>query len=424
MNRLNRLNYMRPARNYDKFIWFLTVLTITFFQIFNETENSSRSIILVTVVLAFAMFMDNKYKLNLQITYFHISIFLFVLFCYASSVWALDPVVSRTFATTILSSLLCFSVYFEAFKSDSSVDRLLKAVMWSGPIVAVYTILYFGYDEFVDMMNNSIRVENDFANANTLGMWMAICLSLFVFYILREGFKWRYLTAVLLVVIIAFSQSRTALIEAFVGSAMVAFFTIQKEKRGKRIIKYILVIVVGIVAINVISQLDIFKGLFQRMQGLEGFLSDDSVVNIDSSARTREIYIQLGWAQFLQTPIGGIGIGNTYFITQLYHGSTYLHNNYIELLAAGGILGFGLYYSIYVYLFINLGRDAIKYKNIYSEICCIMLAINLVADVGTVSYYKKQNIFLLMICFLQVYINAKKQNDETPLNKESVLVQQ
>ncbi len=409
---LNRSNYLRMSMDYDKVIWFLTMLTLVFFQIFNETENSSRSVIIVTIVVAALMFFGKKNKIHIQFTYFHLGFLLFVLFCYASSVWAMDSAAARTHATTILSALLCFSVYFEAFKMDDSVDRLLKAVMWSGPIVSAYTIFYYGYDEFVEMMDNGIRSDTDFANSNALGMWMAVCLSLFVFYIIREGFKWRYSAAVLLVVITAFSQSRTALIEAFVGSALAAFFTIQKEKRGKRMLKYILVIIVGIVLINLITQLNIFKGLYQRIQGLEGFLSDDSVVEIDYSARTREAYIQLGWAHFLQSPIGGIGIGNTYFISQMFIGkSTYLHNNYIELLASGGIIGFGLYYSIYVYLFVNLIRDVIKRKNIYSEICCIILAINLIADVGTVSYYKKQNIFLLMICFLQVYINARKQNE-------------
>ena len=412
---MNRLNNLRISITTDKMIWFFTLLVLTFFQIFNDTDNSSRSVIIVTLFVAVLLFFNKAYRLHFQFTYFHLSILLFALFCYASAIWALDPGIAITHATTILLTLICLTVYFEAFKSDNSVDRLLKAVMWSGPVVAVYTIFFYGYEEFVDMMNNSVRVENDFANANTLGMWMAICLSLFVFYVIREGFKWRYLTAVLLVVIIAFSQSRTALIEAFLGVVIVAFFTIQKEKRGKRIVKYILVIVVGIVAINVISQLDIFKGLFQRMQGLEGFLSDDSVVEIDSSAITREAYIRLGWAQFLQTPIGGIGIGNTYYVSRLFNGvSTYLHNNYIELLAAGGILGFGLYYSIYGYLFFNLIRDVIKNKNIYSEICTLILTINLIADFGTVSYYKKHNMFIFMICFIQVYINARKETELSP----------
>ena len=125
----------------------------------------------------------------------------------------------------------------------------------------------------------------------------------------------------------------------------------------------------------------------------------------------RELYIQAGWKQFLKTPILGIGIGNTSQITMAATGhSTYLHNNFIELLASGGIIGFGIYYGIILYLIIKLIPFALKKESV-SDACLIVLIVHTIADYGTVSYYTKGTYFILVLCFLQVYINYKGKKD-------------
>ena len=104
-----------------------------------------------------------------------------------------------------------------------------------------------------------------------------------------------------------------------------------------------------------------------------------------------------------------MGIGNTSQISMAVTGhSTYLHNNFVELLASGGIIGFGIYYGIILYLIIKLTPFALK-KDSFSDACLVILIVHTIADYGTVSYYNKGTYFILVGCFLQVYINYKSK---------------
>ena len=46
-------------------------------------------------------------------------------------------------------------------------------------------------------------------------------------------------------------------------------------------------------------------------------------------------------------------------------------------------------------------------KESFSDGCLIVLIVHTLAYYGTVSYYTKGTYFILVLCFLQVYINYK-----------------
>ena len=81
----------------------------------------------------------------------------------------------------------------------------------------------------------------------------------------------------------------------------------------------------------------------------------ESIVNyltgtgyIDHSTAVRDQMRRVGLQVFKENPIVGIGFGNTY----LYgvEDYSYFHDNYVEVLSSGGILGFIIYYGMYGYI--------------------------------------------------------------------------
>ena len=131
-----------------------------------------------------------------------------------------------------------------------------------------------------------------------------------------------------------------------------------------------------------------------------------------SSAVLRAQMIRIGWNSFKQHPLLGIGYGCPHLLaSREMNFDTYLHNNYIELLAGGGIIGFSIFYSIYIYLFYKLHQyHSIKHYG--NGICTILLVLILFMDFGQVSCYSKETYFYFMIFFLLVR-ELRKKNGET-----------
>ena len=120
-----------------------------------------------------------------------------------------------------------------------------------------------------------------------------------------------------------------------------------------------------------------------------------------NTAWLRFAYNDLGLQLFRQSPLIGIGIGNANLYTQILFGNNhYLHNNYVELLACGGLIGFFLYYSIHLYILFFLWKYR-KYRDKEFDICLVLLLINLIVDYGAVSYYDKGRYLFLYLYWLK-----------------------
>ena len=78
----------------------------------------------------------------------------------------------------------------------------------------------------------------------------------------------------------------------------------------------------------------------------------------------------------------------------------YLHNNFAEVLAGGGLVGFIIYYSIYIYIFVHFIRYR-RYATMETAICATLLIMALVEDYASVTYYAKETYFYLMLGFLE-----------------------
>ena len=139
----------------------------------------------------------------------------------------------------------------------------------------------------------------------------------------------------------------------------------------------------------------IFSTVFDRFQmSINSFTGQGKV---DNSTRLRKAFIKAGINQFLKTPILGVGIGNSGYITEKATGwFTYLHNNYVELLATTGIIGFGLYYSVYVYIIISCLK-MISQKNKYINVVLVIMLLNVILEYGMVSYYSKNTYIYILL---------------------------
>ena len=179
----------------------------------------------------------------------------------------------------------------------------------------------------------------------------------------------------------------------------------REEINIKSIAKIAGIILIGLLILNWLSTVPAFGTTFKRLSTMFG---NDAGYQ-DNSAAMRETMIQAGWKYFKKNPYTGIGLSNTGVITWQYLGwDTYLHNNYIELLASVGIFGFALYYAMYAYLLKNLYQISMTIRDNTSVLMFVIIITNLILEYGFVSYYNKMTHVYLAMAAATVVIGKKK----------------
>ena len=89
-------------------------------------------------------------------------------------------------------------------------------------------------------------------------------------------------------------------------------------------------------------------------------------------------------------------LGNGFYYSQYLLG-TYSHNNYIEILLNNGFVGFCVYYFCYVKMFGEARSLKKTFPLSYVLIMTTMMTF-LAMDVGTVSYFNRYTLIILMFC--------------------------
>lgn len=373
--------------------------------IFESSEWSSLSIMIATAILL-AIYVIKEHRLVFSLTSYHRHLLLFIFYSFLTVFWSWDTSATLSRTNTVFSVFLCMSVVYMVFDNACSLDNYYQAIMISGVIVSVYTLFFIGIANV--RLSTSIlgRFEGDnfYSSINGMGMWMAVCTIIYAHRIANTRFRFLYLTGLLPISMIAIAQSRTALIEVVFGIVLVILYKIKDSTTfSKKIWQFMVGLVLLVILFYTFIHLDVFSGLYDRMRSIFGL----TTIHKEGSISLRSQMLEVGLNQFKKTPLLGIGFGATRVLTSNTLGlSTYLHNNYIEVLVSGGILGFLIYYSIYWTVIKELWRA----RNILDprlQLSLILLLVSLVGDLGTVSYYKKPTYIIFTLVYLAFAISKR-----------------
>lgn len=342
---------------------------------------------------------------------------LFICFALISSLWAISASDSVTMARTLTRTFVCAYAVYITYINIPELDEtvLLKAVMWAGYIVSIYTLFFYGLDTIIAAgSSSSLRVNTEFANVNTIGM--ACALSCVIQVGIRFiGRNLRLFPSALFmipcIVVIAATQSRKAIVFLATGILGCIFVNAQKsdKKLGGKLFRILLGICVCVVIFYIILQLNIFSGVRERMSALMNSFFGTGAADHSTTLRHDMRILGLKW--FMRHPIGGIGIANPHILARDYlNFNAYLHDNFAELLCGGGIIGFCLYYAMYAYLFSQLW----KYRKVDKQrvaFFVLWLMLMLAMNFGMVTYYSKAQNFYLMIHFINAFDLKRKATE-------------
>lgn len=393
---MKKINIEIATKNIKIILFFAYLLTYYMFGADSEKVKYSEIILLLFIGLEFLNILKTK-KIKYCIPI--IIVFAFAFYCFLSNFWAINSELAIDRSKTLFVLAVFLLITYNFFSNIENAENiLLKIIMYAGIIFSIYIIMYYGINEYFSKLISGERVGEEINNVNAIGLQTSISIIIAIFYGLYENKKGYFLLSIIPLIVSLGTGSRKVIVLVVVG--IILLFILKREEKIDivSITKKVLIFIIISFVFVYIAKAPMFSTVFNRFQ-----MSINSITGqgkVDGSTQTRTTFIKAGIDQFLKTPILGIGIGNSGYITEQATGwFTYLHNNFVELLATTGIIGFSLYYSIYFYIIINCIK-MIKTKSKYINIVLIIFLINIILDYGVVSYYMKSTYVYLLLGLL------------------------
>ena len=333
------------------------------------------------------------------------TLILFAAFCVISILWAEDPSRSTTMALRTLPLLVVFSVVLYSYLASISDGKriLLRGIYVSGICLAFFAILtQGGPSAYLSMMGSGLRVGGEVANENTVGMGTGFSL-IIAFYLLLFEKKPINIVPMLLCGLVALGTgSNKALIVMVLGCLFLLVFYAYQKKSAVSLFMSLALIVAILAGVLFLLQLPMFETINERFSSMVNTFLGISEDNASTAARMQ--MTEAGIAQFLESPIVGIGIGNSGIITQrISQGlDTYLHNNYVELLACVGIVGTALFYAAPVSSAARILRN-LSVAPSEAVLVLVIILSWLVIQVGFVAYSDKTTYVYIVLAALYAY---------------------
>lgn len=395
--------------NIKHLIRIALVFHITSLIIFSERRQTIfwanfSYILLISLTLIYVL-MSKKITLTKNFKFY----MAFAFYSFASFFWSLSPneTITRTYTFLMISIMVIVLVSY--FASSGETDFIPYAIFVSGQLVILYVIYKYGLSNLVLLLSSGERIGGLIANENTLGMFMANTTIISYYYGYIKNNKIYYLLSVLQLIISLSTGSKKGFLIIVAGIVLIHLYANKRKPNVLRITRGVMIASILVFTLFQFIKLPMFSTIYLRLEiMISTFLSQESRY-VDYSTLERIEMIRIGMSQFIRTPIFGIGIGSASYLTmQTFGVSSYLHNNYVELLATGGIIGFMLYYINIFYILIGLFK-ILKARNSMAVIAFILLFTQLLLDFGAVSYFSRITHIYIIFGIATVY-NWEKEN--------------
>ncbi len=416
---------IKPRKFLDNFIWVVYIFYLFTILAFGEraeyNKYSNITFVVMCALMIFSIIIRRRKLIAHKIDF---ALVPFGIFAIISILWSYCPDVTTTRAVTV-ARLLIMGIILAMYICDvNAVRKYLYGIVIAGFLFIGYLVSFYGLSQIKTLVESSKRIGGAILNENSLGMFMAISAIIMLFLFMQNKNLIWAIGVALLVVFAVITGSRKAILDIAVGFILTIVMSIfdENKKNNTRWIRVILGLLVFVCAAYILWQLPVFDTMRERVEGMFTVLSTGSS-KAEYSAYSRSQMILYGLRQFCKTPILGIGIGASGYITKLFDGTdTYLHCNYAELLATGGLIGTLLYYIPFLTLIRSCWKSR-KYS-FESRILIVLLIIAFVNDIAAVQYFSKLTYVLFGICASNYSIqkDVELRKAKSSINKREIFL--
>ena len=342
---------------------------------------SKMVMLLFFVVMAFLVLLRNfKLRVGRQICL----PVAFALYMLTSVLWSYNRTVATYQLITELQLMLLLLFVYLVMLNGAEVKDYLDALYVAGWGMAIFALVrYGGLTNYLEVMGDGDRMGGEIANENSFGLVFSNAALAAAYYLVIRKRKIDIFSIAVFAFFALSSGSKKAALLIVVG-----IFAIALVHYGfKQLYKTILAGAVVLVFAWYVLQLPLFETVYMR---LESFLSGE----LDKSDAGRMYMISLGLEMFWDRPILGYGLNNYRLFNPW---GLYSHNNFVELLFSGGLVGFVLYYLMYLSPLCVIFLRKPKKEKLPEQYLMLLvwIVIDLVFGYGMVQIYEKTSFILL-----------------------------
>lgn len=323
-------------------------------------------------------------------------IWILVVFLYGafSMFWSLDA--GRSFNVLFnigKTMVVCFLVY-PHLNSRRAIEHvlllLLLSLCYMALLLAIRTpFSAWGTERIGEVINQH---SNEIGRLACLGALISA-----YFFTSQKKFRLLLLASAVIFTLCAFmTGSKNAL---FILLFQFGLYYFCVSGNWKKILVITGIIIAGILGYRLIITNEILYGLVgNRLERMLMLFTNGSTE--DGSTLERLYFMQTAWMLFKKHPIIGIGMNNfsVYLASIGYGNAVYSHCGFLEILSTLGLIGFILYYFIYVKILKNLVKFTFQRDCLCALLFVVVLRI-FVFDITTISLYIYNTYIVLLLAF-------------------------
>lgn len=289
----------------------------------------------------------------------------------------------------------------------NNVEKIMRIYV-NAMLLSTVTLLVFGWQTMLSgrfLQGSTLRILGIVVHTDANSTAIPVAFAAIICFVLYRNSKIKCLIfETIFLSVIILSASRTSLLIVAVGISCFILY----QNPSKRLRYMSLIVILASVSYFMVTTVPLlYNSIGYRLESaLQAFITGKTD---EASLSTRNKLTESGLMYFRMKPINGYGIDNfKYIVSGTWNNpGYYAHNNFVEILFSGGIVGFVIYYLRYFYLFLMSVINLKSIKNIDKDYIIvvgilIVCIISLIIERWSVPYFVRirmiMHIFLLSGC--------------------------
>ena len=317
---------------------------------------------------------------SFRLDYTFFSLLLFVMYAALTSFWAVCDINVSSMVFTLLQLFGFYMIVRLNLTDEKDFRSILWAIYIGALAMCVYTLFFYGPGEIFSRILVGKRIGQEINQVNGMGLYCTVLNVMTLYFVMYEKIYWCLAVLPLSVFIMLGAGSRKSFLLMALALLLLFMF---RSKKGVvvRFLAVAAILLVGLYFILEFADRESNYFLFRIAQVFEIFQDDQAGLR-DVSLSTRSDMMKYGMELFSDNPIFGYGPEQYEYFYSVLHGVRRPpHSTFIQILVGYGIIGFSLFYGIYVYVIAKL-VGFIRKRRKYSILILTFAMVFLANDFG------------------------------------------